>query len=364
MSYMLNFIVRGSIKRRNKLPGHFFIYVVTILAGLCFYASSVEGAEIYKPAFRTIGIWQQEPEMRLDINLWYPASRPARELNFSPWIIDAAPGGAPAAGTFPLIILSHSTAGTRFSYHDTASWLAAQGFVVAAPTHPRDSMDNMDDLFTWAQLTGRMENIVSTINIVLKDKDISKSIAKDRIGLVGYGAGGTAALFLGGAVPDCAVWPEWREKSDGETPYNRARVRESIDKMCAFFPMEKMQADKRIKAMVVVAPAYGMLFGPNSFEKFFSPALIVATEKDTFNKKELGSAHLAKFLGTKAHFLEIAKADTGAMMAPCPPALAHELPELCLSVGEEERNKIHRLFNNAVKDFFDKFLASDPNSVF
>lgn len=348
----------GTTKRMRKVSNHFFICVLIVLSGTFFSAYSSQGAEFYKPGFRTIGIWKQEPEMRLDINLWYPASRPTRELNFSPWIINAAPGGAPAPGTFPLIILSHSTAGTRFTYHDTATWLASQGFIVAAPTHPRDSMDNMDDLFTWDQLTGRMENIISTMDVILKDRDISKSIAKDRIGLLGYGAGGTAALFLGGAEPDCSHWSRWCVKSDDETPYCSPRVREGIDKMCKFFPVEKLLADRRIKAIVVVAPAYGMLFGPNSFGKFNSPSLIVATGKDTFNKMEQGSAHLAKFLGDKAHFLELAKADTGAMMAPCPPALAHELPELCLSVREEERNRIHRIFNSAVKDFFDKYLVS------
>lgn len=294
--------------------------------------------------------------MRLDINLWYPSGRPTRDLNFSPWIINAAPGGSPAAGLFPLIVLSHASPGTRFSYHDTAAWLASQGYVIAAPTHPHDSMNNMDDLFSWEQLTGRMEDILATINSVLKDKDIAKSIDKNRIGLLGFGAGGTASLFLGGSRPDCALWPEWCAKINLDNPYCAPRVREKIDKMCKAVPTEKFPANKAIKALVIVAPAYGMLFGPQSFKNMRLPLLIVAAGKDTFNHAELHSEHMARFLGPRAHYLDLANADTGAFMSPCPPTLAHELPELCLSVREDERKRIHRAFNNAIKNFFDKYL--------
>lgn len=325
------------------------------MGGSIFCALPAECAEVYKPAFKTFGIWNQEPRMRLDINLWYPTNRAARELNFSPWIINAAPAGSAADGPFPLLVLSHSTAGTRYTYHDTASWLASQGFVVAAPTHPRDSMDNMDDLFTWEQITGRMENIRTTIDFILGDREISKIINRDKIGLLAYGAGGTAGFFLGGAVPDCALWPGWCEKVGRENPYCRAYVREKIDKMCKAFPI--LPVNKRIKAMAIVAPAYGMLFGPRSFGKFATPTLVIATGKDSFNERELNSEHLAKFLGAKAQYLELANADAGSLMAPCPPALAQELPELCLSVSEEERNIIHRLFYNAIKAFFDKYLV-------
>lgn len=320
-----------------------------------FFFNAAQGAEIYKPAFKTFGIWNQEPLMRLDINLWYPTNRPARELNFSPWIINAAPAGSAAPGPFPLLVLSHSTAGTRYTYHDTASWLASQGFVVAAPTHPRDCMDNMDDLFTWDQITDRMDNIKTTIDFILKDREMSKIISLDKIGLLAYGAGGTAAFFLGGAVPDCALWPGWCKKVGRENPYCRAYMREKIDKMCKAFP--KMTADKRIRAIVMVAPVYGMLFGPGSFGKYATPTLVIATGKDSFNERELNSEHLAKFLGAKAQYLELVNADAGSLMAPCPPILAQELPELCLSVSEEERNKIHRVLYNAIKAFFDRYLV-------
>jgi predicted dienelactone hydrolase len=42
-----------------------------------------------------------------------------------------------AAGTFGLIVVSHGAGGLALNHRDLAMALAAQGYVVAAPTHPR-----------------------------------------------------------------------------------------------------------------------------------------------------------------------------------------------------------------------------------
>ena len=43
-------------------------------------------------------------------------------------------------GKHPLILLSHDSAGSRFSLHELASELARNGFVVLAFTHPGDNV--------------------------------------------------------------------------------------------------------------------------------------------------------------------------------------------------------------------------------
>ena len=144
--------------------------------------------------------------MRLDINLWYPTNRPARGIEFFPWIINAAPAGSAAPGPFPRLsfpIRQRARATPIMIQHP--GW-PPRAFVVAAPTHPRDCMDNMDDLFTWDQITDRMDNIKTTIDFILKDREMSKIISLDKIGLLAYGAGEhRGVFFLGGAVPDCAL---------------------------------------------------------------------------------------------------------------------------------------------------------------
>ena len=104
-----------------------------IMALLCLFITVPALADNgYNPGFRTLGFWQQESGIRVDVNVWYPSVRAPRSLSYAPWTIRGARNGKPVPGRFPLILLSHPSSGTRFSFHDTAAALAARGFVVAA----------------------------------------------------------------------------------------------------------------------------------------------------------------------------------------------------------------------------------------
>ena len=85
------------------------------------------------------------------------------------------------------------------------------GFVVAAPTHAVDSMYNMDALFTWRQFRTRATDISTTLNILQKSPDLAPMADMNRVGVIGYGAGGLAALLTGG-LPAGAFYdtpPAW-----------------------------------------------------------------------------------------------------------------------------------------------------------
>ena len=315
-------------------------------------------AEAYKAAFRTLGELAGEPALRLDINVWYPGLRAPRELSYSPWTIYAARNGRPAEGRFPLLLLSHATPGTRFSYHDTAARLAARGFVVAAPAHARDSMHNMDDLFTWAQLENRVKELSAAIDVLLADKELSASIDPGRIGVLGFGTGGAAALLLGGALPDCAPWADYCVRAQAGDAYCNPWVRGKIDAICGGFPLRKSLADPRIKAVASVAPGYGLLFGPASFRHFYPPLLLVVAGAEKVDRAELHAGAIARLPGLKATVLDLPEADTGALMAPCPPSVAAELPELCLSVSAETRAGLSRRLDGALTEFFLRHLGS------
>ena len=318
-------------------------------------------AEAYKPAFRTLGEALTEPPLRLDINVWYPGTRQPRELRYTPWTLYAARNGRPAEGRFPLLLLSHATPGTRFSYHDTAARLAARGFVVAAPAHAHDSMHNMDDLFTWPQLENRTKELSATIRILLEDKELAACIDPGRIGVLGFGTGAPAALRHGGALPDCAPGSGYCARAGAGDAYCDPWVREKIDAMCAAFPLGRSPADPRIRAVAAVAPGYGMLFGPTSFRHFYPPLLLVVAGAEKLDRAELHAGSIARVPGLKATVLELPQADTGALMAPCPPRIASELPELCLSVTPETRAALAHRLDGALAEFFLRHLGSSAH---
>lgn len=299
--------------------------------------------------------------MRLDVSIWYPSLRNAKDLTYPPWTISGAFNGKPAEGKFPLLILSHDTSTDRFAHHNLAAWLAQAGFVVAAPSHSRDFMDNMDDLFTFEQLGRRVEEMGNTIDMVLGQKDLGAVVDKERIGIIGFGSGGAAALLAGGALPDCGGWPEYCGHAGEQDVYCSPWARDRMNILCQSFPLKASLANRRVKAIAAISPGYGMLFDSESFRCFHPPLLLVCAGRDQFNASRLHCEPLARKLGQRARFLALPDADAGALMAPCPPGLAAELPELCQSVEPQRREAIHHELRNAILAFFAHYLQNDEN---
>lgn len=335
----------------KKIPKIF----LPVIFGVLFHSQAM-CAQLWQPGFRTLGVWENDPPARLDLNIWYPALRQAQELHYGVWSLRGSLNARPAQGSFPLIVLSHASAATRFSYASLCAWLASRGFIVVAPTHNTDCLDNMDDFFTWKQLVNRAREIRQSIDVALAQTDLAPAIDAARIGVAGVGNGATAALLLGGALPHCSHWAAWCNKTPASEPYCNDSARDKINLMCQNFPLAKSLADPRIKAIAAIAPGYGMLFDAESFKYFYPPLLLVTTGRDFFNKPELHSEYIARLLGQRALYLDLANADAASLLDACPDSLARELPDLCNSVSPDERKSIHNRLANSLFSFFNHYL--------
>lgn len=339
-------------------PAHILFFLLFLA---CHYAADAMAAGFYQPGFRTMGTWTEEPPIRVDLAIWYPAIRQPKDLNYPPWTIRGALNARPAEGKFPLLVLSHATPEDRFAHHNLAAWLARAGFVVAAPCHSRDYMDNMDDLFTWNQLDRRAREIAKAVEMTLSQKDLAAIVDRERIGLIGFGSGATAALLLGGAMPNCSGWRQYCKQAGQGDVYCSPWAKDRMAALCQGLPLAASMADPQFKAMAAIAPGYGMLFDAGSFSHFYPPLLLVSAGRDHFNAARLHCEPLAKLLGKRARFLELPDADAGALMAPCPPSLAAELPELCQSVSPQRREALHRELADALLTFFNHYLVNAKN---
>lgn len=330
------------------------------MALLLLWAATCLG-QTYQPGFRTVGVWEEDPPIRLDINIWYPANRLPKELSYPPWVIVGALNAKPAEGRFPLLILSHASPADRFAYYRLAARLAQEGFVVVSPTHRNDHMDNMESMFTWPQLSERVTEIEKAISLALADKELQDSIDGARIGLIGFGSGATVALLMGGALPTCSAWPDYCARAGVLDPYCSPWAQERMNALCGNFPLKQSLANPSIKAIAAIAPGFGMIFGADSFEHFHPPLLLVAAGNDSFNRAWLHCQPIAHYVGAKARFLNLPEADAGALISPCPQALAEELPELCLSLDQAEKEKIQTKLVETLLAFFRNYLVVDGN---
>lgn len=313
------------------------------------------------PGIKTLGIWLPDSNVRLNINVWYPSVRKPTVVSYNPWKIIAARNGKEAVGRFPLLLLSHDSPASRFSHHTLAALLARSGFVVVAPTHHGDNTNNMQNLFSLQQLTQRVVQMKTTLDTVLQHPEIKHSIDPDRIGILGFGTGGTTALLMGGALLSKDGWTNYCAEAGEMDSYCSPWASSRMEQLVQSLPLKASLADPRIKAVAAIAPAYGMLFSKQSLQYFHPPLLLVQAEKDQVNRSPLHAEAIRTLFPKVPQFYTLAGADSASLAAPCPPTFQRDLPEQCNSVSPSERATIHSHLENMVTKFFLQILGDRTN---
>lgn len=317
--------------------------------------------ETLHPGVKTLGIWLPDSNVRLNINIWYPSVRKPTVVNYNPWKIIAARNGKEAVGRFPLLLLSHDSPASRFSHHTLAALLARSGFVVVAPTHHGDNTNNMQNLFSLQQLTQRVAQMKTTLDTVLQHPETMHTIDPDRIGILGFGTGGTTALLMGGALLSTEGWANYCTKAGSADTYCSSWASTRMEQLVRSLPLKASLADQRIKAVAAIAPAYGMLFTKQSLQYFHPPLLLVRAENDQVNRSPLHADAMRELFPKVPQFYTLAGADSASLAAPCPPTFQRDLPEQCNSVSPSERATIHSHLENMVTKFFLQILGDRTN---
>jgi predicted dienelactone hydrolase len=114
----------------------------------------------------------------------------------------AAPDAAPAAGRYPVVLVSHGFGGSACMMAWFGTALARAGFVVIAVDHPgsngRGPITPNGAAWWWE----RAEDLKAAWKTVQADPGLSSHIDATRLGVAGFSAGGFAALVAGGAHVD------------------------------------------------------------------------------------------------------------------------------------------------------------------
>ncbi|MGN6670417.1 MAG: alpha/beta hydrolase family protein [Candidatus Nucleicultricaceae bacterium] len=217
----------------------------------------------------------------------------------TPVSINVVPPQAPQATPlksktpYPLIILSHGYGCARDGLSWLATKLAQDGYMVAALEHFGNSANfNIDNLALQYWL--RPQDVSVFLDFFLKDPHWSSLINKEQIGFAGFSLGGLTGLWLAGGMAD--RFAEEKQKKMG------------IDAS----PAKNAYRDTRIKAVFLMAPAYGSSFSPDSLNAITIPVFIAATRKDDrvsfeenaqYLSREIKGASLKVFEGPLFHMI-------------------------------------------------------------
>lgn len=188
----------------------------------------------------------------------YPSDAPAHATRFGPYAIDVAMDAPPAAGTYPLVLVSHGSGGSHLAYRDLAAHLARAGFVVALVEHPGNSRNDNGLVDTDANLAARPRHLRLVADHLTADPMIGPHLVADAVAVVGHSMGGYTALAAAGGRPTAFA----RETADG-------RAREI-----------PVPPDDRVRALVLLAPAAAWYLAPDALRDVRVPILMLTAEHD------------------------------------------------------------------------------------
>ncbi len=292
-------------------------------------------------------------EPPLEVGIWYPTGAPPKPTPIGSFVQTVAPDGAIRGSRLPLVVISHGTGGELTGHGDTAYALAASGFVAAAPTH---TGDNPRDHSRALEVADRVRQLRTVIGFMVS-RWHAGTVDPDRVGAFGFSAGGFTVLVAAGATPDlrligphCAAHPAFFDcrlmEAHGQDPTAIAG------------PTPSFVHDRRIRAIVVAAPALGFTFTRQGLAALDMPVQLWRADDDSVLPfPDYADAVKAGLPGTPEMHL-VPNADHYDFLAPCPEALARAVPAICVSRPGFDRTAFHRAFNDDVTAFFLRTLGS------
>jgi predicted dienelactone hydrolase len=283
-----------------------------------------------------------------EVGVWYPSTGTPVDIPLGPVRQSVVPGGPIVGEHLPLVVISHGTGGSFTGHTDTAVALANAGFVVAALTHPGD---NWRDQSRRIHIEDRPTALSGLIDFMLDTWAGRSALDPARIGAFGFSAGGFTVLAGAGGKPDlttiethCKAHPDFYDcRLLADQPRDPALVWNT-------------RADRRIKALVVAAPALGFTFAGHGLDGVQIPVQLWRADADRVLPAPEYADAVRQALPKTPEFHHVENASHYDFLAPCNGP--EHLPEICTSAPGFDRAAFHANFNSEVTRFLSEALRS------
>ncbi|WP_147301070.1 alpha/beta hydrolase family protein [Aestuariispira insulae] len=309
--------------------------------------TTVGHAKDYNAGLANIDMTDPETQKPVRALVWYPTHATGPAVQRGPFRLDVVENAPAASGPHPLILLSHGNAGSPLGHRDTGQALAEAGFIVAAPLHAGDNFQDQSLLGTDLLLKSRPRSISALIDKIIHDRRFQAD--GQRIGFIGFSAGGFTGLALLGARPSlgqmglhCKLHTD-----DAFCQY----VKEDFG---APDPIDGL-ADPRIRAAVIMAPNTS-LFNDADLQKIDKPMLLMAAEKDQILTAPYHAIRVSQLSPGVREFWIMENAQHFSFLAPFPEAMRAELGELAEDRPGFDRQASHQEINQKTTAFLEEFL--------
>jgi predicted dienelactone hydrolase len=297
-------------------------------------------------------------DRRLATTIWYPAVDGTDEHTIY-WDGIFPGSGAwnvplrPTPRRRPLVLLSHGSGGDGSNLAWLAEALASHGWIAAAVDHPGD---RFGDTSREARLAAwrRPPDVTTVLTALLADPDLGPHLDARRVVAAGHSSGALTVLALAGARqqpkaffdhcrraggPDCVVF-------DGMDP---AMIPDIAD-------AGKSYRDRRIRAVVALAPVLGPGVTSASLRTIALPVLLVASRTDELVPFERNAARYKRLI-PRARLTTVPAAGHFVFMPVCNQPGRLIAANVCTDLAPEvDRGAVHARTTAEVIAFFEGAL--------
>jgi predicted dienelactone hydrolase len=276
------------------------------------------------------------------VTVFYPSSGEEKPLKRGPFTVNLAHEGKTERGNGRLVVVSHGSGGSAWTYTDLAQALVKAGFVVAMPLHRGDNYADTSEVGppSWRR---RPAEVSRAIDAVARDARFAPLLKLDKVGMYGMSAGGHTALTLAGGrwssatlARHCAahisddfatcVGPGTSLKGD---LFDGTRKAISLWVISWKLSDATWQAynDPRVKAVVAGVP-FAADFDFASLAAPRVPLGLVIAGKDAWLTPRFHVGQVRAACKSCELVAEIPDGGHGALLSPMPPGLTGRLAEL------------------------------------
>lgn len=295
----------------------------------------------------------------VQVRYFYPTVDQADVVELGPWAFDAALNGRPAAGDFPVVIISHGFAANLYSHHDLAQMLAHNGMVAVTVQHANDIFR----VGTAEHLVLRPQEISAALDMVLSDPTLAPHVDAKNIGAFGFSLGGYTVLAAAGGMASFQRAQDHCANPQKDAGFCLATGGEDLRDFALMLrdllappPAIDLAAnvhDPRIKAIAVAAPV-GAPF--SSLDNVRVPTLLYRAGRDGVLRYPYHAERVHKLL-PKGHVYRV-RPDVGHL------SFMSEIPEAMKAfVAAEDLHgpkqaAFLKTFNTEITSFFIRHLAN------
>lgn len=214
----------------------------------------------------------------------YPTLAPPGRTQMGPYELDLAMGAPIEKGHYPLVVISHGSSGSPMVFRTLAQHLARSGYIVCVPEHPGDSIFNNELQYSLRNLIDRPRHVSLVLDALCNLEDWKDCVQAQSVAVIGHSVGGYTALALAGGHPHTRWMVDFSHQPENfAAPSWTALVRKN---KLTSQPVE-VTPDRRIKAIVLLAPDVSLFMDIGALADVHVPVLLRVAEKDDWPRETI-----------------------------------------------------------------------------